>query len=213
MSSKLTLLVLCVIFNVRYAIAGKSSIAHISCDHDDSIKLAGKQKKWYLPHFIPVQYAGNIGFISSGVGYVTRKNNYELSLLYGYTPASVAAVRIHTITAKNVFNVYRLHLNEQKALIPYAALGVSIEAGGRSFLSLPSTMPKGYYDWPKSLHMIASTGLKLRHINQRRKLFRGKDFFLEATSTDAYIWYKLISNEIKFRKIISLSFGINLLLK
>lgn len=180
-------------------------------DSTQSVKKV-KRERWYLPHYVPVQYAGNIGFISTGIGYIARKDNYQLSLLYGYTPKSVASVTIHAITAKNIFHIYRFPVGEKHTLLPYAALGVSLEIGGRSFFTLPSNMPKGYYDFPKSIHVVAAGGLKLRYAT-KQKFFHTIEFFGEMTTIDAYIWYKFLSDDVRLPQIISLSFGVNLIRK
>jgi hypothetical protein len=179
---------------------------------EDSTKTEKSVKRaWYLPHYVPIQYAGHIGFISAGVGFQARKENYQLSLVYGYAPPSIAGVRIHAITAKNIFHLHKFHLSEKRSLFPYVALGLSFELGGKSFFTLPSNMPEGYYDFPKSVHLVASGGLKLRYNTNRYKPFRGFEFFAEATTIDAYIWYKVISDEVKMRDILSVAVGVHLL--
>jgi hypothetical protein len=213
MVPRIIMMLLCAILNIQKAFTTDLVAREVINNPEDSAKSVTALRKWYVPHFIPIQYAGNIGFISSGIGYASGSDNYQFSMLYGYAPKSITGVSIHTITARNTIHIYRLHLSRQKTLIPYAALGVSIELGGRSFLTPPSVMPKGYYDAPKSTHIVFSGGLKFRHETQGKKHFRGTDFFLEATTIDAYAWYKFISDEIKLSQIVSLSFGVNLLLK
>lgn len=178
----------------------------------DTLKSMSK-KKWYSPHYIPIQYAGNIGFLSTGIGYSARKDNYQFSLVYGYAPESIAGVQVHMLTAKNIFPIHRFYLDEQRTLVPYASVGVSLEVGGRSFFFLPSNMVKGYYDFPKSIHLIPAAGLKLRQMTERISFFQGVEFFAEATTVDAYVWYKVISDEVSIDQIFTLAVGINLLRK
>lgn len=181
---------------------------------EDSVTSAPLRSKLrYAQYYLPIQYAGNIGFISTGIGYSSRRDHYQLSLLYGYTPRSIAGVRIHTVTAKNIFHLYRFHLNEKQTVLPYGALGVSFELGGRSFFTQPSNMPPSYYDYPKSMHFILSGGLKFRHVTSRYKGLRGFEFFAETTTVDAYVWYKILSDEVKMRHILSMAVGIHLLRK
>jgi hypothetical protein len=181
---------------------------------EDSTKVeASVRNRWYSPHYLPLQYAGHIGFISAGIGYEARKDNYQLSLLYGYAPPSVAGVRVHMLTAKNIFHIYKFPIGVERTLIPYAALGLTFEVGGRSFFFQPRNMPSGYYDFPKSVHLVASGGIKLRHMTSHYKGFRGFEFFVETSTIDAYIWYKSISDEVKMKDIFSLGFGVHLLRK
>jgi hypothetical protein len=169
-----------------------------------------KGRHWYSPHFIPIQYAGNIGFISAGIGYEARKQNYQLSLVYGYVPKMFGGVTVHSVTAKNTFPLYRFFIDKKRILIPYGAIGLNVEIGGRSFLTLPDNMPAGYYDFPKSTHLIGSAGVKYKHIMNRRSI-RAVEFFAELTTVDAYVWYKMKSDEVKMRQILSSAVGIHLM--
>lgn len=170
-------------------------------------------KRWYLPHYLPVQFAGNIGFLSTGVGYTSNNENYQLSLLYGYAPRAMAGVEIHTIAAKNIFPLSRHAMKNSQTLIPYVGLGLTVEIGGNSFFRQPDHYPEGYYDFPKNLHVIAYGGVKLqRLLPDDFRMFRGVEFFAEAGTVDIYLWYKAMSNQIKFHQVFSLALGVNLLL-
>ena len=180
-------------------------------DFPDSTQTTnGPGPRWYHPHFIPVQFAGNMGFLSTGIGYEARKQNYQLALVYGYVPKSLGRVTVHSITAKNTFPLYRFFIDKNRIMIPYGAIGLNVEIGGRSFLTLPDNMPAGYYDFPKSTHLIGAVGLKYKHIMNRRA-FRAVEYFAELTSVDAYIWYKVRSDEVSMRQILSGAVGINLM--
>jgi hypothetical protein len=169
------------------------------------------REKWYYPQYIPIQFAGNIGFVSAGIGYTRPRDRYQLSLLYGYAPEKFAGVRIHTVTARNIFHLYRHQLNKRQTLLPYAAIALSGELGGRSFFIQPDIMPDKYYRFPKSVHLIASGGLKLRQVTSKMKGFKRMEFFVEGSTVDAYIWYKFLSNDVRFRDILSLSAGVHLM--
>ena len=100
--------------------------------------------QWYVPHYVPVQFAGNIGLFSLGVGYSSNHDNYHINFLYGYVPSSVAGTEIHTITAKNIFPLTRYGMKSDQTLIPYLGIGLTVEVGGNAFLRMPSHYPEGY---------------------------------------------------------------------
>lgn len=178
--------------------------------HSDSTRSS----RWYLPQYVPVQFAGNIGFLSTGLGYTSNHDNYHLNLLYGYVPASVAKRDIHIITAKNIFPITRYPFRNNQIIIPYLGVGVTVEIGGNSFFRMPSNFPEGYYDFPKNVHVIAYGGAKLQYLlPENARLLRGMEFYGEAGTIDLYVWYKGISRQIKFNQILSLAFGVNFLLK
>lgn len=173
---------------------------------------ASRSRRWFHPHFVPVQFAGNIGFVSAGVGYQTRKQNYELAIVYGYVPARFGGVRVHSFTAKNTFPIIRIPIDKNRTAIPYGAIGLNVEVGGRSFLTLPDNMPAGYYDFPKSTHLIASLGFKYQHAVSHPSV-RAVEFFTEVTSVDAYLWYKSLSDQVKWRQILSAAIGVNIFIR
>jgi hypothetical protein len=189
----------------------ESSYSQIPVDSaSDSTNV---RRRWFNPRYIPIQFAGNIGFISAGVGYIARKDNYQLSIVYGFAPASISGVNSHLLTAKNIFHIYKFPISKKQTLIPYVALGVSVEISGNSFFTVPSNMPSDYYSFPKSIHAIASAGIKVRHMTNNVRGFKGIELFAETSTVDAYVWYKFISDEIKTHQILSLAFGIHLLHK
>lgn len=180
----------------------------------DSERDSTRAPRWYVPDHLPVQFAGNIGFLSAGLGYTSNHENYQLNLLYGYVPASVGLVDVHTITIKNVFPLTRYSLKSNTAFIPYLGLGLTVEVGGNAFFKNPSGFPEGYYDFPKNLHIVAFGGAKFQELLMRDFAFiRGVEFFAEAGTIDAYLWYKSMSSQIKFKNIFSLALGANFLLR
>jgi hypothetical protein len=184
-------------------------IAAATAGPGDSTRI----KRWYVPHYLPVQFAGNIGFLSTGVGYTSNNGNYQLSLLYGYAPRAIAGAEIHTIAAKNVFPLSHYAMKNNQTLIPYIGLGLIAEVGGNSFFRQPDHYPEGYYDFPKNLHVIAYGGAKVQRLfRDERGIFHGVEFFAEVGTVDIYLWYKAMSNQIKFHQVFSLALGVNLLL-
>ena len=162
--------------------------------------------------YIPLQFAGNMGLVSGGIGYRTLKDNYQLSIVYGYAPKSVSVVPVHLITAKNIFHFHRFTLSDHRSVIPYGAIGVSLEVGGHSFFTQPDFMQESYYDFPKSLRAIPALGAKLRHQSFKFRHFTATEFFAEASTVDVFIWYMLRSDRVRPDNIVSVSFGVHFLL-
>jgi hypothetical protein len=178
-----------------------------------SLRDSARVKPWYLPHYVPIQFAGNIGFLSTGVGYTSNHENYQLSLLYGYAPRVIAGAEIHTIAAKNIFPLSRHAMRNNQTLIPYVGLGLMVEISANSFFRQPDHYPEGYYDFPKNLHVTGYAGAKLQRLfPDEFSMFRGVEFFAEAGTVDIYLWYKAMSNQIRFHQIFSLALGVHLLI-
>jgi hypothetical protein len=181
-------------------------------DGDTTEAAGARSDKRYIPHFVPIQHAGNIGYFSTGVGYAATRDKVHFSLQYGYTPKSVGGIELHALTVRNIFHLYKFYVKNQ-TVIPYAALGLSWDVGGRSFFFIPDNMPRGYYKFPKSVHAIPAVGIKLRHKTKQIKMLNAIEIFAEATTVDAYIWYRAISSEVATNDIVSLSVGANLMRK
>jgi len=172
-----------------------------------------RSRRWYMPHYVPVQFAGNIGFVSTGVGYNSTRKDYQLAVMYGYVPRSLAHASIHTITAKNNFPLLYHRLKNNQTIIPYLGLGVTLEVGGNAFFKMPSHFPESYYDFPKNVHVLAYGGARLQRIfSDDMRFLRGIEVYAEGGTVDAYLWYKTMSDSITFRQIFSLAVGVNLLL-
>ena len=183
--------------------------ANIFAQMSDSIPA----RRWYVPDFLPIQYAGNIGFLSAGIGYSTRVRNYHASLMYGYVPKSVAQTYIHTIALKNTFPITRYALKNNQVLVPYIGAGVSFELSGNAFFRQPDHFPESYYDFPKNIHALLYGGAKVQHLFEDTVMgMHGVEFFLEAGTIDVYLWYKSMSRDIKLNEIFTLAFGVNLLI-
>lgn len=172
-----------------------------------------RSRRWYMPHYVPVQFAGNIGFVSTGVGYNSTRKDYQLAVMYGYVPRSLAHATIHTITAKNNFPLLYHRLKNNQTIIPYLGLGVTLEVGGNAFFKMPSHFPESYYDFPKNVHVLAYGGARLQRIfSDDMRFLRGIEVYAEGGTVDVYLWYKTMSDSITFRQIFSLAVGVNLLL-
>lgn len=167
--------------------------------------------RWYVPHYVPIQYAGNTGFLSTGAGFASRKQNYYLDLLYGYVPRSIGGVAIHTVSVKNYFPFGHFEVGSDRSLVPYAGLGLSVEVSGHAFFTQPSHFPDGYYQFPKNLHLLAYGGVRMQHLfTDDERWLRGVDLYAEAGTVDVYLWYKTMSRQIKMTNILSLALGVNL---
>ncbi len=168
-----------------------------------------KKKSWYLPDYGKIQFAGNIGFFSVGFGYQFLNNRLYSELLYGYVPESISkAEKIHTITIKNTFPILN---KEIKTIIlsPITGFTASLETGNNSFLILPDKYPKGYYS-TNAFHFTLFIGAKVHKNFINSKTIKGSDLYFELGTVDTYLWYAILSKEVKINQIFSSAIGINL---
>jgi hypothetical protein len=168
-----------------------------------------KHKAWYVPDYVKTQFAGNIGVISVGAGYQLFNKVLYSELLYGYVPESVSkADKIHLITIKNTFPIFRKRISKNVTITPIAGFTSTIDIGTTTFTTLPSKYPEGYYV-PTAFHFTLFGGAMLHKDFTKSKTIKGLDFYVELGTVESYLWYAITSKEVSVSDIFSTAIGIN----
>lgn len=168
-----------------------------------------KEKSWYIPNYAKVQFAGNIGFISAGVGYQIFNKVLYSELLYGYVPESISeAESIHLITIKNTFPIFRKEIGKNLTISPIAGFTTSLEIGTNTFTTLPGKYPDGYYI-PNAFHFTLFGGVMVHKNFISSKIIKGVDFYIETGTVETYLWYAITSKDVNLNDVFSLDIGIN----
>ena len=168
-------------------------------------------KKWYSPDYVKVQFAGNIGLFSAGVGYNVFKDFMATELLYGYVPESVSeAEKIHVFTLKNTIPVYSRTWDEIQASL-ITGFTFTYETGNNSELKFPDRFPDGYY-FTNAFHVTLFGGVNVHRKFEQSRRFRGVDFYIEWGAVETYLWYAITSKEVNLKDAFSTALGINLYL-
>lgn len=168
-----------------------------------------KDKPWYIPDYVKVQFAGNIGLVSVGAGYEFFKKKLYSELLYGYVPESVSkADKIHLITIKNTFPILKKEIGNDYTLSPIAGFTASLDIGTNSFTTLPNRYPSGYY-LPNAVHFTLFTGVKINKNFNNSKIFKSADIYFEVGTVESYLWYAITSKEVKINDVFSTALGVN----
>ncbi|GAL85697.1 hypothetical protein MYP_2926 [Sporocytophaga myxococcoides] len=160
-----------------------------------------------FPRVYTLQYAGNLGFLSGGLGYSLIKDKVRVGLFYGYVPKIFSTKAIHTIALKGTLNLFKSRAGQDKL---YIGTTFNMETGNNSFLKLPDKYPKGYYQ-TNAFHFTIFTGVKSYFAVQDRKL-KGVEPYIECGTVDTYLYYCL-TEKLSLLKILSLSAGLNLKFK
>lgn len=117
-------------------------------------------RPWFVPDHAKVQLAGQIGFLSPGVGYDLASGRVHLDLFLGWVPASVGGHDIFSTTAKLGYAPWRVRAAARGwHLVP---LTVGVQAtytfGAQYFVTSPGRYPSGYYEIPTALDLGLSVG-------------------------------------------------------
>lgn len=121
--------------------------------------VSGGGRRWYVPDHAKVQLAGEIGFVSPGVGYELASGRFHLDLFLGWVPASVGGKDIFSTTAKLTWLPWRARPLPRWQLVPLTVgLQLSYAYGSDYFLSAPSRYPPGYYELPTAVDVGLTAG-------------------------------------------------------
>ncbi len=166
--------------------------------------IPAQKRKWFIPDYYKIQYAGNIGFISIGTGYEIFNNRLQSGILFGYVPESIGNTTIYTITQKNTFLIHDFKLNKKIEISPIIGLAISYEIGNNSYLFLPDKYPDGYYS-TNAFHFPLFAGVKIKKTFSKDSKVKSIEFNIETCTTATCLYYSIINSEIERNDIKSLA--------
>lgn len=109
-------------------------------------------RHWAVPDHAKLQLAGNVGFLSPGVGWAWLGERLETDLFLGWVPPGVGGESIWALTGKLTFAPWRLRPGSGWSLRPLtAALQLTYTFGEEYVLRLPDHYPSHYYAIPSAL--------------------------------------------------------------
>ncbi|MGK7392075.1 MAG: hypothetical protein ACNS60_17110 [Candidatus Cyclobacteriaceae bacterium M2_1C_046] len=118
----------------------------------DLAVVAQEKNSFFRPDHAKIQFAGNIGFLSAGVGYEIAQEKGEVDLMVGYLPESIGGVDIITANLKAGYYPWKINFSENYTYEPvYGGIYLSYSFGSEYYLTLPEHYPEGYYWWPTAL--------------------------------------------------------------
>ncbi len=172
---------------------------------------AAAQKQTVLetltPDYLQLQFAGKIGLISGGFGYHLFNEKVQLSLLNGYTPASIAGSPINTLALRASYSICKVDLNKVH-IVPYAGVGGNFETTGKAFYAkLPDRYADGYY-FMSAAHATVFAGARLQ-IPVGKKEGQRLELYGETGTLDTYLYYYCKNSHIRLTEIFSGALGVS----
>ena len=174
--------------------------------------LADNNRKWYIPDHIKLQFAGNIGFMSGGPGYLSRNKTLETDILFGFLPEKFGGDALISLTAKTTYSPWRVPLKNTYYVVPFS-LGfyLNYTFGPQFDSKWPTYYPKGYYWWATSFRPGAYVGGKIGKEVKYRKKIKGLELYYELGTYDLLlISYVQNTKYLKPADILSLSLGLKM---
>ena len=172
-------------------------------------------RKWYIPHYGNLQFAGGTGLLSVEVGYELAKEHLRLGGYYGYLPTIHGQRSINNFGVALTYLPYRFHLKQgQFELIPNINIRINkiFGDGNRTFTSLPSSFPDGYYP-PTSIGFFPQFGGEFRWNDPTILNVKSLSFFMNAATNDIYIAHVIPNKYYTIGDLFSASMGIIVRLK
>jgi hypothetical protein len=157
------------------------------------------------PYYAKMQYAGNMGLASVGLGKTYYKDKLTLDFNYGYLPKEVNGSRVHTLALKSAYQ-FREHQISVFNIRYYAGISLNYAITDNTYLSYPDYFPSDYYN-SNAIHLNPFLGIRL-NLPEKKDTSGAIGIYVELGTVDYKIWYALANKEVKTNDIWNLCFGI-----
>ncbi len=157
------------------------------------------------PYYAKMQYAGNMGLASVGLGKTCFRNRLTLDFNYGYLPKKINGSRVHTLALKSAYQ-FRNHRLSIFDIRYYAGISINYAITDNTYLSYPDYFPSDYYN-SNAIHLNPFLGVRLT-LPEKENKPGAIGIYAELGTVDYKIWYAIANKEIKSNDIWNLCFGI-----
>lgn len=186
-----------------------------STEYDRRVDKYRKHWAALIPTQLVVQNAGNMGFMSVGIGWDYGKHSqWETNLLFGYLPEYKSNRGKLTMTLKQNYIPWSIYLKDGWSVEPLSCgLYLNTVFGSEFWDRQPARYPDKYYEF-LSTKMRANVfvGQRLTKIvpHNKRKMIKSITAFYEVSTCDLYVRSMIIDNYPSLWDILGLSIGIKL---
>ncbi len=166
---------------------------------------------WLIPDHTKLQFAGNIGFLSSGFGYSYSKDKAELDLIYGYVPKTFGGP-LHSVTLKNTWIPFRPIDPGKGFSFDWFTVGIPVTYtfGSQFFFLAPKDQyPARYYDYSSALRLGLFVGGRANYEIQNNGYFNSVGMFYEFGTYDLLLHNYIFNiGTTRFVDIFNLALGV-----
>ena len=117
-------------------------------DSQNSMLTDSSRLNKFLPDYVKFQYAGGIGFISTGAGYTFFNDKLDVSFFYSYVPYLFSDDDLHSVSFQFTSRLLHYNLSENIEVLPLN-IGFFIHHtfGNKYWIRQPAHYPDNYYWW------------------------------------------------------------------
>ena len=182
----------------------------VAQDNGDELS-AEYQKQWnrLIPKQVKFQFAGSMGMVSLGPGWVYgKKSQWETDLFIGFIP-KIDNMKGHvTATLKQTYTPFRIELNDDFIYEPLTT-GIYLNKifGAYFWSKLPEKYPNNYYFWATNTRFNIFLGQAIT-FKMGKESNPNWSLFYEVNTNDLYLLSTIGNKLIKVEDIINISFGL-----
>ena len=183
-----------------------------SVHYETSIEKYHKRWNKLIPRYTKIQYAGSMGLVSVGVGWVHgKKEHWETDFIVGYIPKYTTNRAKVCITIKENYIPWKLQTKNQNLYIDPFTCGLYINTilGNDFWVKESGKYPSSYYNFSTKVRLNIYIGQRITYeINpNKRKHSKSVSAFYEISSNDLYIVSAFGNKYLRPTDYLHLSFG------
>jgi len=171
-----------------------------------------ERRGWYFPEQAKLQVAGNIGFLSIGLGKRFFNDKWESDIFYGYVPSQVGGTAIDTYAFKNSYIYYRSRFNDSKIQFPFYIGAVLFYVDDVKVNTITRDSVQLYDYPPNSVHGMPYLGLAMQFFNNFSGKKKRASIYMEVGALDIYLedyFSEQNDEEMEWHEIINIAFGLS----
>jgi hypothetical protein len=152
-----------------------------------TLQGSGQRLNWAIPDFATVQYAGSIGYFSTGLGYDVLKSKARFSTHFGVVPQKRGGA-LNVVSAKLFFKTATITVWNRVRMNP-VDIGVmgSFHYGDNFETRWPEGVhPKGYYWWHPALRAHLGMESSLSYQFKKDHPLRSVTGYVEFNTNELY---------------------------
>ncbi|NQU31908.1 MAG: hypothetical protein HQ521_01630 [Bacteroidetes bacterium] len=164
----------------------------------------------FLPDYVKLQYAGGIGFLSTGIGYTFVDHRIDVSLFYGYVPTWFTVDDLHSISLQFTAKLIRIKKIKNIEILPLN-IGWYLHHtfGNEYWVKLPDNYPKDYYWWSPGRNAGVFIGGEIKtKLLSNKTPASGTAFYVRVGTRGLYLSSKIGNSSIPISDIVELGFGV-----
>lgn len=182
----------------------------VSCDDNEISKFQTTLNK-LIPQYIKVQFAGSIGVVSVGSGWIYGQDRWESDIILGVVPKTKYNSTMPVLTLKQSYIPWHLPIKSSSFEVSPLVCGMFINSimNDSFWIAEPSRYGEGYYNFSTQIRFNIHIGQRITyHIKREKYRLKSYSFFYELSTCDMYLISAITNSYLKPKDYLSLALGL-----